>query len=227
MKNTYTYIALLFIIVFTFSSFKVNNACKNIGSNIGFIKTQTEKAIETNDINIAKYHAYKALNAIEKSKKQFENCGCYTAELSLNKGLENLKNATKETSINSAKILLNKALKNTLGSLNALEKYNSTTFPTDVLVMNTSYFKKLSVANKTQILHDKIDKTLINFEHSLNKVVNTLECKKAHEYANTVFENCENKLLNENLSEAKKYYNLRTKEIVSKALEKLNNCSEE
>ncbi len=225
MRNRYTYIFPLCVILFTLtSSFGDNNACKNIGSNIGFVKTQTEKAIKTNDINIAKYHAYKALNAIEKSKKQFKECGCYTAELSLNKGLEHLKNATKETSINNAKSLLKKALKNTEGSLHALDEYNTSTFPTNVLAMNTKSSKRIDL-NKNKILHHKIDKTLVNFESSLHKVVHTLECEKARKYAQTVFDNCEEKLLNEDLSEAKKYYNLRIKEIVSKALDKLNNCS--
>jgi len=226
MKNTYIHVGLLFAIVFTLSSFNTNNACKNIGSNIGFIRTQTKKAIEANDINITKYYAYKALNAIEKSKKEFKNCGCHTAELSLNRGLENLKSATKETSISNAKVLLKEALKNTLGSLIALKEYNtSTLFPSNVLVVNTIHVKKKYVINSTKSLHEKIDKTLINFEHSLNNVINTLECKKAYEYTNTVFVNCEKKLLNGNLTEGKKYYNLRTKEITSNALKKLNNCA--
>ncbi len=225
MTNRYTYILPLCVILLALtSSFRDNNACKNIGSNIGFVKTQTEKAIKTDDLNIAKYHAYKALNAIEKSKKQFKECGCYTAELSLYKGLEHLKNATKETSINNAKSQLKKALKNTEGSLHALDEYNTTAFPTNILAMNTKSSNKEYGINSTKILHSKIDKTLIKFELSLNNVVRTLECEKAQKYAQTVFDNCEKKLLNEDLSEAKKYYNLRTKEIASKALRKLNNC---
>jgi len=225
MKHTYSYIASLFVIFFSLSSFNKNNACKNISSNIGYVKTQTEKAIETNDINIVKYHTYKALNAIEKSKKQFEECGCYTAELSLDKGLENLKNATKETSINTVRVLLKKALKNTVGSIHALKKYKASIFPANILAINTTSSKKSSQLHDVKILHAKIDKTLEKFERSLHDVVNNLECDKAYEYAYSVFKICENKLLNENLSEAKKYYNLKTKEIVTNALNELNNCS--
>ena len=72
----YYYPIHIVVLVFLFSSFKVDKACEYAGSNINYVKTQTEKAIAVDDINQARYFAYKALNAIEKSKNQLKECGC-------------------------------------------------------------------------------------------------------------------------------------------------------
>jgi len=97
MKNHY--LLYLFFFVFLFSSFRVEKACEYAGSNINYVKTQTQKAIDIDDINQARYYAYKALNAIIKSKRQLEECGCKYAAESISEGLNDLKLATRATSI--------------------------------------------------------------------------------------------------------------------------------
>ena len=67
---------LMFLMLFSMSSFDISKACDYAGSNIGFIKSQTERALAAEDINTSRFYAYKALNAIEKSKEQIEACGC-------------------------------------------------------------------------------------------------------------------------------------------------------
>ncbi|MDL5511625.1 hypothetical protein QSE00_07380 [Arenibacter sp. M-2] len=215
--------------LFIYSSFKSNKACEYAGSNIGYIQSQTEKAIATDDINISKYFAYKALNAIVKSKSQLEDCGCEHAMALIHESSVNLTNATRASSIPGVQILLKKALDNALGSMEALNEHDShdSRYNNDVLAMNT----KTSIAAKeslkpvdTNTLEIKVNIALEKFKESLDKVVETVDCKEATAFAQNVYNNCEQQLLKSNLSAGKKYYNLKTKEIAANALKKLNGC---
>lgn len=224
------YLTLFLLAFFLFSSFKPNEACRYVGSNLGFVLAQTEKAIAINDINKARFFAYKALNAIEKSRGQLDECGCDYALKSMEEGLDNLKKATRATTLNGTRILLNRALDNTMGSLEALEKHelHNSKFASDVLVMNTVEANNAKNSIKrldTKSLHKKIDDSLLKYEQSLNKIVHTVNCKEALAFAHKVFTHCEAQLLKPDLSEGKKYYNLRTKEITAKAIERLKPCS--
>ncbi len=225
----YFYFILLTTLLVLFSSFELNKACEYAGSNIGYVKTETQKAIDVNDINIARYHAYKALKAIEKTKEQLSNCGCDYAETNLKESFKDLVLATKATTLRSTKILLNRSLEKTNGSLEALQKHelHNSNYASDVLAMNTvgSEQKKSVAAPKGIYLEQKIDSTLFAYEKSLQKIVETVDCKKALNYATQIFEHCEQQLLKPNLSEGKKYYNLRTKEITASAIEQLKSCN--
>ncbi|MCG2459615.1 hypothetical protein K8352_02500 [Flavobacteriaceae bacterium F89] len=217
------------LLVFASFSFTKNKACAYADSNIGYVKTQTEKALESTDLNAARYHTYKALNAIEKSRKQLESCGCEYATRSIYDGLENLKDATRTTSLSGTKILLAKALENTISSLELLEKHelHNSQYASDVLEVNTKNYDPANaplVLPKGKELQSKIDQSLTKFQNSLQKVVTSVPCDEAHDFADRIYKNCENQLLNPNLSEGKKYYNFRVKQIVSKALEELGNC---
>ncbi|MCP4975772.1 MAG: hypothetical protein GY931_06380 [Maribacter sp.] len=227
MKNNYT--LLLVVLVILFSSFNIDKACEYAGSNINFVKTQTEKAIAVNDINIARYHAYKALNAIEKSKNQLKECGCEYAAESIAEGLTNLKLSTKATSLNSTRILLNRALEYTLGGIESLEEHelHNSKYGSNLLAMNTTVAKKEKTTIKKpskKELEGKIDISLEKYRESLDKIVNSIDCEEARAFAENIYSHCEQQLLKSNLSEGKKYYNLKTKEITAKALEKLSDC---
>lgn len=198
-------------------------------SNIGYVKTQTQQAMAAENIDRAKFFAYKALNAIEKSKTQLKACGCDYAIKSINEGLENLKKATRTTTLNGTKLFLQRALENTLSSLEALEEHelHDIHYTSDVLAMNTKSSEKGKMPLKHlegKVLEEKIDKALVNFQNSINQVVISIDCKDAYVFTNNIYKNCEQELLKANLSESKKYYNLRTKEIVAEALIKLENC---
>jgi len=218
-------------ILFIFSSFDDNKACEYAGSNIGYVRTQTQKALDAENINTSRFYAYKALNAIVKSKKQFEDCGCDSAVKSIYKGLDNLKLATKVASLEGTKILLNRALENTLVSLDELEEHelmHNSEYSNDLLAINTTEVteEKLSMKQpQGKLLEQKIDNSLINFQNSLEEVVVTVECKEAYAFASRIFVHCEQQLLKPDLTEAKKYYNLRTKEITAEALKKLEHCA--
>ena len=223
------YLTVYLVLFCLFTSFKPNKACEYAGSNLSFVSSQTKRAIKVDDINQARYFTYRALNAIEKSKKQLEACGCEYAEKSIASGLENLKKATKAHTLNGTRLLLKRALDDTLGSLEALDKHelHGTTYASDVLVMNTieSTDMKMKVKpTEGALLYQKIDASLLNYEESLNKIITTVNCKEASAFANRVYKNCEAELLKPNLSEGRKYYNLKTKEITKSALERLGEC---
>ncbi len=211
-----------------------SNACDYAGSNISYIRTQTQNAIDAQKLNMVHYYAYKALNAIEKSKQQFNDCGCEFAQLSIEEGENNLRKAIKVTSLLSSRILLEKAMENTQGSLEALQDHNeihTSEYGNDILAFNTNDLKKPQKRfqpTQGKKLTSKIDSSLVSFQNSLNKVVLTVECREAQDFVLRIFERCELELLKTNLTEGKRYYNLRTKEIAAKALEDLSvNCEQE
>jgi hypothetical protein len=222
---------LMFLVLFSMSSFDMSKACEYAGSNIGYIKSQTERALAAEDINTSRFFAYKALNAIEKSKEQIEACGCDYAKESIYEGLDNLKKATRVSSLNSAKILLTRALDNSAGSLEAIrdhDEHQGSLYANDMLVMNTKTAEKEKLSMIMPVgkeLERKIDQSLVNYQNSLDEVVNSVECKEAYEFASKIYEHCEEELLKPGLTEAKKYYNLRTKQITAIALDKLKDCN--
>ncbi|MEO1012325.1 MAG: hypothetical protein AAFX53_13535 [Bacteroidota bacterium] len=224
-------ILLSVLIVILFSSFRTSEACKYAGSNIGFVKSQTEKALETGDINKSRYYAYKALNAIVKSKQQFSDCGCDYAVQSIEEGLNNLKMATRATTLGATRILLKRAMEDIKDSLDALadhETMHDSPYGNDVLVLNTSKMKKeqKTIEKPTMgMLKTKIDRSLESYRASLNGVITSVDCKEARAFAQKIYDHCEQQLLEPELSEGKKYYNLRTKEITMEALNALGNCS--
>ena len=212
--------------------FATDNACDYAGSNIGFVKSQTERALAAEDVNQSRYFAYKALNAIEKTKEQLKSCGCEYAYKSILEGLDNLKKATRVKSLQGTRILLERALDNTIGSLEALEEHDElhqSKYASDVLAMNTVESEKnrlKALQPQGQALENKIDQFLEDYRISLHKVVQSVDCKEAYAYAKKVYEHCEQQLLNVDLTEAKKYYNLKTQEITAEALKELENCSD-
>jgi len=226
MNKTYLMSVIAFILFSSFRVSKTNLECEYAGSNISFAKSQTEKAININDINKARFFAYKALNAIEKSKKQLSICGCAHAEENVEESLKNLKLAIKATSLSSTKILLTRALEYASGGLESLEEYHihKSKYASDVLVLNTMDTKTNRINSGAKTLNEKIDISLNKYRASLNKIVETVNCEEARAFAENIFNHCESELLKDNLSDGKKYYNLRTKEITAEALEKIGNC---
>jgi hypothetical protein len=218
------------LILCAFTASASNKDCEYAGSNIGYIKTQTQKALSAEDLNTSRYFAYKALNAIEKSRKQFEACNCDYANKNIFESLDNLKKATRVSSLNGTRILLKRALDNVLESLEALEKHDElhgSQYASDVLVMNTTTSEKVKLGMKQPegpALRRQIDQSLEDYKNSLDKVVKSVDCKDAYAFAHRIFRHCEAELLKPDLTEAKKYYNLRTKQITEAALAKLKQC---
>ena len=226
------YFTLCIVVVCLFSSFKPpSEACNYAGSNLGYVKTQTEKAVVVNDINKSRFFTYKAIKALHKSIEQFNDCGCERADVDIEESLKNLKLAAKATSLNGTKILLREALKNTVSALEAINdhklhssSYSSTELAMVKVVGNKEKLKPMAKRPSEKLLHKKIDASLSNYRKSLNIIVDSVNCKDARAYAEKVYKQCEQQLLKPNLSEGKKYYNLKTKEITAEAIERLQGC---
>lgn len=228
MKTRYLVLSLLAITLF--SSFKTSDACEYAGSNIGYVKTQTQAAIDDNDLNKAKFLTYKAIRAIYKLKGQLDECGCEQAVIKLEESQYHLIKVTKATSIQEAKVLLVEAYNKTVASLDAIEKHHlhkNSEIGTDLAINKFENREKIDLSIPhldKEVLHVMIDDSLIPFEVSLEKVVATVNCKDARAFAERIFQICEQELLKPNLSEGKKYYNLRTQEITGDALKNLGDC---
>lgn len=228
MKKLLSWLALLLCLPLI--SYKAPNACEYAGSNLGYIKTNTQKAVEADSLSITKYFAYKALSAIEKSKKQMESCGCAYAISNINEGSEHLKRATRISSIQGSKMLLQLALENIEGSLAAISEHHlhDTHYQGDVLALNTKVAmeeKILMERADITTLKVKIDQSLVKFQNSLDEVLKSVDCKEAFAFTSRIYKNCERELLKDHLTEGKKYYHLRTQQITGVALQKLGDCS--
>lgn len=229
MNKTYR-ISLLVVFFISLNSFGNLRECEYAEANIEFAKTQTEKALENSDINLLKYHVYKAISAIQKTDKKLSNCGCEQAQKDLDEGIENLKLATKQEELFVAKDLLLKSLENIMKGLNALSEHEyHIEQKREALEKTQSKQSEKNINNAISEqpispIYKEIDQSLEKYRKSLNNVVETVNCKEASSFAQNIIEQCENQLLVDNLTEGKKYYYLRTKEITVNALEKLRDC---
>ncbi|WP_158973764.1 hypothetical protein [Cellulophaga sp. L1A9] len=228
MKSKYNLLyAILIVVSFSFTT---NRDCEYVGSNIEYITSQTKKALVETDLNKTKYQIYKAINAIEKTRTKLNDCGCNYASKNLFDGLDNLILATKTSSLNGAKVLINRALKNTSLSLESLKEHHThqSKYQPDVLTLNTTDSEKNKFVSEETLereLRQIIDHSLIKFEKSLEDVITTVDCEEAKNFILEIRNKCDQALLNDKLSEGKKYYNLRTKVIATHALDKLSGCN--
>ncbi|APQ18217.1 hypothetical protein [Maribacter hydrothermalis] len=226
-KSIYLLGATAFLIL---SSFKTNVECEYANSNMGYAKVQTNAALLTDDINQARFYTYKAINAIEKTKTQLDVCGCIIAKKSIYENIAILLQATKSTTLEGTKNYLNQSIvltENTILTLDSHDSHNSS-YSNDLLTVNTKPSTTEIIATKetkNKKLFDTIDASLEKYEISLNKVVEGVNCEEATAFAKSIYSECEKQLLNPNLSEGSKYYNLRTKNITKKALNKIGNCN--
>lgn len=213
------------MVLFFFSAFKSISACEYAGSNINFVKTQTEKALTYDDLNILKFYAFKALNAIEKSKKQLNDCNCEFASIGMEESAYLIKRTTKENNLKKAKELLKRALDATVSSIAAIEIHEKEHVQIKLkklLAINSEEEATITTgAIDSRTYKERIDVSLEKYSQSLDKVVQTVNCVEAREFAERIFKNCELELLKEGLSEPKKYYNLETQKITAKALKEI------
>ncbi|ADV47710.1 hypothetical protein Celal_0366 [Cellulophaga algicola DSM 14237] len=227
MKSKYT--LLYVVLIIACSSFATNRDCEYVGSNIEYITSQTKKALTETDLNKTKYQIYKAINAIEKTRVKLNDCGCSYASKNLFEGLDNLILATKTSSIAGARVLINKALEKTALSLESLKEHHThqSKYQADVLTLNTKNSEKEKLDSKEardRELRQAIDSSLVKFEKSLEDVITTVDCEEAKNFIIEIKNKCDQALLNDELSEGKKYFNLRTKVIATNALTKISNC---
>lgn len=206
------------------------NACQYASTNLEYIKSKIQEAVVADNLNMAKYHAYKALNGIEKTKGNFLDCGCEGAIESLEITLSHLKTATKTSVLPKSKAALHQALESTIIGINVLQEFGQQTssdYGSNVLVLNTK--EVLGFQNGMMLTHGstvkkQVHSCLLRFESSLDKVVSDVNCEEAHRFITNIYEESRLTLLNTNLSQHKKEYHQRVKTLAKDALEKLGDC---
>ncbi len=207
------------------------NACQYASSNLEYIKSKIQDAVLSEDLNMAKYHAYKALNGIEKTRNNFLDCGCEGAIESLENALSHLKSATKSVNLQKSKISLHKAMESAIIGINVLEEFDKQTFSdygSNVLVMNTKDvldFQDGTLLTQGSAVKKQVHKCLLGFESSLEKVVSDVDCMDAQRFITNIYEESRLTLLNTKLSQHKKEYHQRVKTLAEEALEKLGSCN--
>ena len=211
------------------ASFATLNACAFANQHTVFIKSQTQLAIEASDLEKAKYYAYKALKGINKTRSNYKNCGCKPALVNISQAEQNLREATKAKSFDDSKTFLQIALKSTLTSIDALEEFeeDNSHYGDDVLVLNTKQVIEDQggvLLPKSKQLKETMDNSLMDFEKSLENIVQHVECADAFSFISKIHDKTKNKLSDPSLSDAKKYYNGRVKEITYNALITLEGC---
>lgn len=213
------------------SSFKTPQACTYASSNLDYIKSQIEKAISSDDFNLAKYHAYKALNSIEKTRSNFLDCGCDGAIESLEAVHMHLKDATKSETFRNSKSQLNMALENTIIGekvLHIFEQETESKYGSNLLVLNTKQAldtENAMLLTQGKAVKQQVHNCLLGFESSLEKVVSDVDCTDAQRFITNIYEESRLILLNTELSPHKKEYHQRVKTLSENALNRLKNCN--
>ena len=207
------------------------DACSNAGSLLGFIENHLQNALKADDLNLTRYHAYKALNTVEKSREQMQACGCDYAVRHMEQGVENLKMATRVSTVEGARILLRRALDDVRAGRDAFDEHDAKhdgPFDSELLRMNTLSDQATTGHAQPETeaeIRSHIDQSLQSYESSLREVVEGVPCQEALTFVERIYAHCERQLLREDLSPAKRYYNLRTKELTESALDQLRSCS--
>ncbi|MFD2101182.1 hypothetical protein [Flagellimonas iocasae] len=219
------------IVLWFMSSFATRNACEYANSNLEYIKSKIQAAIVAKDLQMAKYHAYKALNGIEKTRANFVDCGCEGTIESLEGTSYELKQATKADNLETSKKSLHLALESTMIGIKVLrifEQEVSSTYGNDILVLNTKDAlndQDGMFLTPTHTIRQQVHSCLLGFETSLDKVVNEVECEEAHRFVNNIYEEARLVLLNTELSEHKKQYHQRVMTLSQEALKRLGDCT--
>ncbi len=208
------------------------DACEFAQNSTHFFKEQTQQAMAAKSFDKAKYHAYKALNGIYKTKSNFEDCGCESALKTVSNAESNLKEATKAASFEDAGVFLDIALKNiglTLNALESLDHQYTSNYRDNVLVMNTTavaYTPESTAVNPDLELQKAVEGSLTKFKKSLKKVVALDECSEAKQFIHSILGKTRKALSANNLTAAQRYYHNRVNTLAREALAQLENCSE-
>lgn len=212
-------------------SASTEKACLNTEAMIGFVKDQTERALEEKDLSLIRYHAFRALNTIERSKAQLQACGCDYARKNLMESLENLKLSTRVTTLEGTRIPLSRAREYITAAREALQQHESThdrPFGQELMAIGNSEPAKTQakrILEEERALQVKIEEALQNYERSLNDVVEGVPCEEALVFVRRIYAHSKNQLKRDDQTPAKRFYNLRTKEITENALARLRECN--
>lgn len=211
-------------------SFTTINACQLANVDALSIKKHTQTALKTNSLEMARYHAFKALNGMEKARANFSDCGCEPALKTVKDAEMHLKNATRSKSLEDSKSYLKLALQNTLVAIDALKRFEeeyTSNYGDDILVMNTKEVLNEQggiLLTPAKQLQRTMEKSLAEFENSLDAVVNYVDCEDAFSFINRIVSKSNAHLERKTLTQAQHKYHLEVRTIALDALLKLEGC---
>ncbi|MEM8928691.1 MAG: hypothetical protein AAGC45_10850 [Bacteroidota bacterium] len=211
-------------------SFTGFNACQMANSDVTSIKEHTQMALETKSLDMAKYHGFKALSSLEKTKSHLNECGCEPALQTAKDTEFNLKKAVRSKTLEDSKSYLKLALQNTLVTLDALKNFQqnyTSTYSDDILVMNTKEVLNEQggmVLRPTKAIQQKMNQSLTQFETSLEAVVHHVDCEDAFNFITKIIHKSNRDLKKNTLTTAQRQYHTRVKTISFDALKKLEGC---
>ncbi|MGD1945675.1 MAG: hypothetical protein ACFB0A_05325 [Croceivirga sp.] len=113
-------LGLLLLLSLTFPKY-----CQLANNDFSTIGLQTKRAMESHSFEMARYHTFKALSRLEKTKSKLLECNCPEALSSAKDTEVSLKAAAKSKSIDISKKHLKTALINTATTIATLEEYAS------------------------------------------------------------------------------------------------------
>ena len=206
------------------------DACINTESMIRFVEEETGQALEEDELNLIRFHTFKALNAIERTRNQLHTCGCDYARKNLLESLEKLKLASRVTTLEGTRIPLSRAMEYIMAATEALrlhDEMHERPFGQELMVSDTgmpSQTQARRLIEEEKAIEAKIEEALINYENSLKDVVEGVPCAEAEAFVRRVYAHSLKQLESSNLTPARKYYNLRTKEITENTLDRLGGC---
>ena len=214
------------------ASFTTYKSCKVANVNTLFIKEQIQLAIEAPDFEKSKYYTFKALKAIYATKKNFKDCGCDDASKQLNLAEQNLKNMVRSRGMEDAKIFLDIGIKTMNICSDVLEQFNEnkakSSYDHNFLVLNTvndSSANTATLHSENSALWETVEPSLNKLRHSLDDVINTVECKEARKFMKNMKKENKEKLKHPELSQLRSYYFKSVDTIIENALLRIESCN--
>lgn len=207
-------------------SFSTPNYCQLANNGFTSIEVQTQKAIQTHSLEMARYQGFKALNLLEKTKNILSECKCKAAIASAKDTEISLKNATRSKSLDLSKKHLKSALKNTLTTIELLDSYDALENDS-ILEWNVIENLNNNNAHMKDKLDTTIERSIKEFEVSLIAVVKYVDCPDALNFMNRIVTKSNQELSKSTLSQGQRSYHRKIKAIVRNKLTELNYCNQE
>src|SRR5690606_19168342 len=117
MKKGSTYLMITMVTglfaLGTMVSAGLPHACEYADSNLLYIRDKIKEALVAGDLNMTRYHTYKALNGIAKNRANLLDCGCKASLERMDHAHAELKEAARSGTLGESIPLLKKALENT------------------------------------------------------------------------------------------------------------------
>ncbi|MEE9363874.1 MAG: hypothetical protein V3U92_14835 [Cellulophaga sp.] len=193
-----------------------NCACNGASDAIYDGIENLKKAIDPLDWDAGRFYTQKALVFVEDLITAFDNCslGNDSNKDAFSNEVDNIDLKKKELNLIEAQQELLKKQQTLLEEQKQLEAK-----------LNKQKTERSAELRQQKELKSKAEIALNNFENSILELAKVLDCREAYNLTFESYNRAEKTLESESLSTTKKYYTQRAKDISSKVLVKLQDCS--